>query len=36
MSLPKIESDIHKAVLGACRESEIDIRTPILLHQIND
>jgi len=36
MNLPKIESDVHKAVLDACKESEIDIRTPILLHQIND
>ena len=33
--LPLIESDLHKAVLDACKENNIDIRTPLLHKEIN-
>ncbi len=33
--LPLIESDLHKAVLDACKENNIDIRTPLLHKKIN-
>jgi small-conductance mechanosensitive channel len=33
--LPQIESDLHKAVLDACKENNIDIRTPLLHKEIN-
>ena len=36
MHLPLIESDLHKAVLDACKQNNIDIRTPLLHRQIND
>jgi len=33
--LPLIESELHKAVLDACKENNIDIRTPLLHKKIN-
>jgi len=33
--LPRIESELHKAVLDACKENKIDIRTPLLHKEIN-
>lgn len=33
--LPLIESELHKAVLDACKENNIDIRTPLLHKEIN-
>jgi small-conductance mechanosensitive channel len=33
--LPLIDSELHKAVLDACKESNIDIRTPLLHKEIN-
>ncbi|MFW9828149.1 MAG: mechanosensitive ion channel family protein [Candidatus Thorarchaeota archaeon] len=33
-NLPQIESDLHKVVLDACRENNIDIRTPLLHKKI--
>jgi len=36
MHLPIIDSDLHKAVLDACKQNNIDIRTPLLHRQIND
>ena len=32
--LPLIESDLHKAVLDACKDNNIDIRTPLLHKEI--
>ncbi len=34
-NLPLIESELHKAVLDACKENHIDIRTPLLHKEIN-
>jgi len=36
MHLPVIDSDLHKAVLDACNQNNIDIRTPLLHRQINE
>ncbi len=33
--LPLIESELHKVVLDACKENNIDIRTPLLHKEIN-
>jgi len=33
-NLPLIESELHKAVLDACKENNIDIRTPLLHKEI--
>jgi small-conductance mechanosensitive channel len=33
-NLPQIESDLHKIVLDACKENNIDIRTPLLHKKI--
>ncbi len=32
--LPLIESELHKAVLDACKENKIDIRTPLLHKEV--
>ena len=32
--LPEIDAELHKAVLTTCKESNIDISTPLLLRQI--
>lgn len=34
-NLPLIESELHKTVLDACKENNIDIRTPLLHKEIN-
>ena len=34
-NLPLIESELHKAVLDACKENNIDIRTPLLHKEVN-
>jgi len=34
-NLPLIESELHKSVLDACKENNIDIRTPLLHKKIN-
>jgi len=34
-NLPLIDSELHKAVLDACKENDIDIRTPLLHKEIN-
>ena len=34
-NLPLIESELHKAVLDACKENNIDIRTPLLHKEID-
>ena len=33
-NLPFIESELHKKILDACKDSNIDIRTPTLIQQI--
>ncbi|NVM16668.1 MAG: mechanosensitive ion channel [Candidatus Lokiarchaeota archaeon] len=33
-NLPLIESELHKAVLDACKENNIDIRTPLLHKEV--
>ncbi len=33
-NFPKIDSELHKAVLDVCNKYGIDIRTPLLLHDI--
>ena len=34
--LPFIESELHKKILDACKDSNIDIRTPTLIQQLNN
>jgi small-conductance mechanosensitive channel len=34
--LPHIESNLHKAVLDACKNNNIDISTPLLLKQVQE
>ena len=34
-NLPLIESELHKTVLDACKENNIDIRTPLLHKKVN-